>query len=178
MTMLIDQLQPRYDARLTHHADLPQPPAVVRQAMEQVTFADLPAVGLLVRIRNLGRRAEADPEPIFSGMRHADFVHVEEAGDEIAAAMAGTLWRIRQPFVPLPDRDRVLRPDPCWALTVSSYRIQPRDAGSRFVCETRVTDPGDRRCARRFRPYWRLIGQLGARVYARNLVAAIRKRAR
>jgi hypothetical protein len=177
MTMRIDQLQPRYDARLLHHADVPQPPAVVRQAMEAVTFADLPALGLLARIRNLGRRAEADPEPIFSGMRHADFVHVEENDDEIAAAMAGTLWRIRQPFVPLPDRDRVLHPNPCWAVTVSSYRIEPRDAGSRFLCETRVTSPSDPGCARKFRPYWTLIGQLGARVYARNLAAAIRRRA-
>jgi hypothetical protein len=56
MTVLIDQLQPRYDARLLHLADVPQPPAVVRQAMEAVTFADLPALGLLVRVRNLGRR--------------------------------------------------------------------------------------------------------------------------
>lgn len=178
MTMLIDQLQPRYNARLLHHADLPQPPTVVRQAMEQVTFADLPALGVLLRIRNLGRRGDTSTEPIFAGMRHADFVHLEEAGGEIAAAMAGTLWRIRKPFVPLPDREQVLHPDPCWALTVSSYRIQPRDAGSRFVCETRVTDPSDPQCARKFRPYWRLIGQLGARVYARNLLAAIRKRVR
>jgi hypothetical protein len=176
MTMRIDQLQPDYDARLLRHADVPQPPAVVRQAMEAVTFADLPTLSLLGRVRSFGRRGQRNPEPIFSGMRHADFVHVEENDDEIAAAMAGTLWRIRKPFVPLPNRDRVLHPDPCWAVTVSSYRIEPRDAGSRFVCETRVTHPSDPRCARKFRPYWTLIGRLGATVYARDLVAAIRRR--
>lgn len=145
MTMRIDQLQPDYDARLLRHADVPQPPAVVRQAMEAVTFADLPTLSLLGRIRSFGRRAQRNPEPIFSGMRHADFVHVAENDDEIAAAMAGTLWRIRKPFVPLPNRDRVLHPDPCWAVTLSSYRIEPRDADSRFVCETRVTYPSDPR---------------------------------
>jgi hypothetical protein len=176
MTMRIDQLQPDYDARLLRHADVPQPPAVVRQAMEAVTFADLPTLSLLGRIRSFGRRGQRNPEPIFSGMRHADFVHVDENDDEIAAAMAGTLWRIRKPFVPLPHRDRVLDPDPCWAVTVSSYRIEPRDAGSRFVSR----DAGDlsqrSKSARKFRPYWTLIGRLGATVYARDLVAAIRRR--
>ena len=81
--------------------------------MEQITFADLPALGLLVRVRTLGRRPDQGPAPIFSGMRHADYVHV----DEIAAAMAGPLWNLRHPFQPLPDRDAVLQPDPTWAVT-------------------------------------------------------------
>ena len=175
--MLIDELMPNSHARLIHHVEVSQPHAVVRQAREEVTFADLATLRVLVRMRSLGQRADRDPEPIFSGMRHADFVHVEENDDEIAAAMAGTLWRIRKPFAPLSDRNRVLHPDPCWAVTASSYRIEARGAGSRFVCETRVRLPTDPTCARKFRAYWAFIGRLGATVYSRNLAAAIRRRA-
>src|SRR5918995_3606671 len=118
MSLLIDDLLPVPDARLIRYADIARPATAVRAAREQITFADLPALGLLVRVRTLGRRPDHGPEPIFSGMRHADYVHVEENDDEIAAAMAGPLWNLRHPFQPLPDRDAVVHPDPTSAVTV------------------------------------------------------------
>ena len=53
-----------------------------------------------------------------------------------------------------PVRDDVLHPDPRWAVTVSSYRIEPTDGGCRFVVETRVLDSTDAAARRTFRRYW------------------------
>lgn len=177
MTLLIDELLPLPDARLVHHVDIARPAPVVRTSRDQVTFADLPTLGLLIRVRNLGRRPDDSPEPIFPGMRHAEYVHIEENDTEIAAAMAGPLWDFRNPFRPLPNRDAVTHRDPAWAVTVSSYRIDSHDHISRFTCETRVANPTDPRAARRFRWYWPTAGRLGAEIYARNLTAAVRRRA-
>jgi hypothetical protein len=177
MSLLIDDLLPVPDARLLHHADIARPAAVVRAAREQITFADLPALGLLVRVRNLGRRPDQGAEPIFPGMRHADYVHVEENDDEIAAAMAGPLWNLRHPFQPLPDRATVVHPDPTWAVTVSSYRLDGDEHVTRFTCETRIRNPMERSAARRFGLYWATAGRIGATVYSRNLLTAVRRRA-
>jgi hypothetical protein len=46
MSLLVDDLLPVPDAQVLHHADIVRPAAVVRAAPEEITFADLPALGL------------------------------------------------------------------------------------------------------------------------------------
>ena len=174
--LLIDGLLPSYNARLIRQADFPQSPQVVRAALEEVTFPDLPALKFLLRVRTFGRKVEQDREPIFAGMRHADYVYVEQNDTEIAAAMAGPLWDLREPFRPLSERDAVLHTDPGWAVTVTSYRTIASVRGTRLICETRVGNPTEPAAARRFWWYWRVAGRIGATVYARNLEAAVRRR--
>jgi hypothetical protein len=175
VTLLIDALLPEPDGRLLHQVNVACRASVVRAALERITFADLPTLGLLVRVRTLGRRTDREPEPIFAGMRDADYVYLVEEENEIAAAMAGPLWNLRNPFRPLPNRAAVEQPDPAWALTLSSYRIDGGEGVTRFTCETRVKNPVDRSAARRFRLYWPTVGRIGATVYSRNLVHAVRR---
>jgi hypothetical protein len=176
---LIDQLMPEYHYRQQFSAFIPSPQSVVFAVLAQLRFSDLAPLRVLMAIRTLGRNETRNAdEPILAGARLAPYVLAEELPDqETVIALMGRFWT-QNAFGPIPDRAAFAAPPPDFVRTVWSLRLEDAPGGTRVTSETRVKSPADPAAARKFRPYWTFMGQIGSATFSISLLAALKRRSR
>jgi hypothetical protein len=174
----LDRLVPKPDLVEIDAADLPAPASLVWERLRHATLGEAGLTRVLFALRTLAdRRGTAGSG---SGLRLDDMrssptapgfqVLADDPPREVAAGAIGKVWRLRIPFVHVPDADAFAAfatPDfikVAWALRVAPVESR----GTHVELEVRVAATSDD-ALRRFRRYFRVIGP-GSRYIRRALL--------
>jgi hypothetical protein len=106
------------------------PPRRLLAAVEQLTWAEVPVLRVLMRIRSAGRLSLGRRRPILDGMLALGFVVLDRSGDELVLAALGRPWTRRgggrAPRLAEqsdPARFFVEFTEPGWAKMVANFRM-------------------------------------------------------
>jgi hypothetical protein len=176
MDWLIDQLLPAYDFRTRYTRRIAAGPPLVWEAMQAITYQELPVTRLLMAARTGGHARLRGPV--------AQAVASSALGrQEAREAVFGTVAKFWRPR-PVPGPDSTGTPDgfaaftePGWAKGAMSLQLHTLPGGHTLLAaETRVqaTDAGARRA---FTPYWLIIRVGGAGFIRHEMLRAIARRA-
>jgi hypothetical protein len=146
--MRLDELLPRWDFGERHRIALEAPTESVMRAVEEVTWAEVPAFRRLMQARTLGRLELAGDRPILASMTGWVFTVLDRTADELV--VGATQGQVQIGF---------------------NFRY----AGGELTTETRVLAE-DRRARRLFLLYWTVI-RLPSGLIRRVWLGAIRNRA-
>jgi hypothetical protein len=172
---MLDAYLPTYDISDAHSVAVDAPPAVVMDAVREVTPAEVPLLVGLMGIRTLPRLLRGKPlrlrGSILDGMRRTGFVVLEERPDAIIFGVVGRFWEPSNGIRPIEPQDFRAFDEPGFAKAAFGFWLD----GGVLTTETRVVGT-DARAARRFRRYWRVIYP-GSAVIRWDWLRAIRRRA-
>jgi hypothetical protein len=170
--MRLDEVLPEWHFRELHHITMPAPSSVVMQAIEELTWREVPAFRALMLVRFGPRRLPQRDARVLDWFTGAGFSELERSADEL---VFGALQPMSRRPASLPD-----------ARSAEAFRsfdrpghvkmaINFRCAGGKLGTETRVlgTDP---RAGRSFQPYWLAI-RAGSGLIRHVWLRAIRRRA-
>jgi hypothetical protein len=175
----IDELLPDWHFRERHRHPTTAPTADLLAAVERVTWAEVPVMRALLRVRSAGHLRLPPNRPILEDMAALGFTVLCRTDDEVVAAAIG------RPWAPAGDRGRPLADQPTpgrffvdfsapgWAKMITNFRV----SGGELTTETRVllTDDGSRRA---FRRYWLVIRPFSGLIRRRWLAAIVRRASR
>jgi hypothetical protein len=175
MVPVLDPYLPTYDVSDAHSVAVDAPPAVVMDAVREVTPAEVPLLVALIGIRTLPRLLRGKPlrlrGSILDGMRHTGFVALEERPDAIIFGVVGRFWQPSSGLREIEPAEFHGFDEPGFAKAAVGFWID----GGVLTTETRVAGT-DAQAARRFRRYWRLIYP-GSAAIRWDWLRAIRRRA-
>lgn len=174
----IDDLLPRWDFRERHrHSTRASPPALLTAATE-VTWAEVPVMRVLMRVRSAGLLRLSGDRPIIEDMYGLGFTELDRTPDELVVGGIGRPWTIvgrrRPPALraqPDPAAFFAAFDEPGWAKMITNFRA----ADGELTTETRVLLT-DGRSRRAFRAYWLVIRPFSGLI-RRFWLAAVARRA-
>ncbi len=180
----LDTVLPEYHFSERHETRVHATPEQVSAAMKEVTYGDLTALAVLMRVRGMAAGHFSPAPSRMSNTRiseslanpHSGFVQLENGDRETVGGMAGRPWASgRRPGVhDLAAYRAFQEPDS----VKIAYNLQVEDLGSgwsRLTSETRVLAV-DNSARNKMARYWRLIVP-GSGLIRRQWEAAIRRRA-
>lgn len=174
--MRIDDLLAEWHFRDRHRAATTAAAADLLAAVEQVTWAEVPVMRVLMRVRSAGRLRLGRDRPILEDMASLGFTMLAGKGNELVAAAIGRPWS------PAGGRGPRLadQPDPVpffvdfsapgWAKMITNFRVSTGE----LTTETRVLLT-DERSRRAFRRYWLIIRPFSGLIRRRWLAAIVRR---
>lgn len=155
----IDDWLPEYQVSARYSILVGRSPEKTAAALRKASFADLPIVRGLMRLRGyrLGKATPAASPPV-EGRRFGSFLELVAKPQEVVLGIAGRFWRPDGGIV------RDLTADGFrdfhrmgYAKAVWNFDVSPVDGGSRLSTETRVRTFG-RAATVKFRLYWVVVG--------------------
>jgi hypothetical protein len=175
--MRIDDLLPSWHFGERHHVGTAAAAADLLASVEQVTWAEVPVMRALMRVRSAGRlRLRAD-RPILHDMAGLGFTMLARADDELVAAAVGRPWSPAGGRAPRladqadPEQFFMDFSAPGWAKIATNFSV----SAGKLATETRVLLTDDR-SRRAFRRYWLVIRPFSGLI-RRRWLAAIAHRA-
>jgi hypothetical protein len=181
--MLIDRFLPEYGWNELHSIEIRATPAAVLAAVRAVTSAEMPLVGLLLRLRALPARLLGHRPPVrrrgpvLEEVLRSTFVLLAEDEAEVVVGTVGKFWQTRATHAEFPDGDAFIAfTSPGWAKAAMNFSVSDAGGGrTRLATETRiaVTDAPARR---RFAAYWRIV-RPGSGLIRILWLRAVKKRA-
>lgn len=158
---LLDRYLPAYDFREFHSVQSQASPEAAWQALETVTFRDVPAFEVLMwlRLAAVGRfRPERAPQgdPILTRMTMpgGGFQLLERrVADEVVIGMVGRPWQSRRIPVLSSPAEFDAYAEPGSVRIAFNLRVRPDGAGCRITTETRIAGT-DSDGTRTFGRYW------------------------
>ncbi len=176
--MSLDELLPQWHFRECHRRATDAPAPALLAATGRVTWAEVPLMGVLMRIRSGGRLRPAAHRPVLDDMAGAGFVVLERTSEELVLGAIGRPWSPGGRRAPLLTRQA----DPAAffadfaAAGRAKMAVNFRASAGELSTETRVLLTDDR-SRRAFGRYWLLI-RLFSGLIRREWLAAIARRAR
>jgi len=176
--MGIDALLPRWQFRERHRRATSAPAAALLDAAEQVTWAEVPVMRMLMRIRSGGRLRSAARRRILDDLTALGFHVLDRTADELVFAAVGRPWTPRggpPPRLadqPDPARFFVDYRAPGWAKIIGNFRAGDGELST----ETRVALTDDR-SRRAFTRYWTVIRPFSGLIRRQWLAAIVRRAA-
>jgi hypothetical protein len=177
--MALDDLLPTWHLRERHRRATKAPAAALLAAAEQATWAEVPAMRLLLGIRSAGRLRLAPRDRILDGMAAIGFTVVHRDTDELVVAALGRPWASRGGRAPRlaeqPDPAGFFAAltEPGWAKVAANFRA----GDGVLTTETRVLLT-DERSRRAFRRYWLLVRPFSGLIRREWLRAIVRRASR
>jgi hypothetical protein len=175
----LDELLPRWHFRECHRRRTSLPASALIAAVEQVTWADVPVLHVLMRIRSVGRLSLGRRNRILDDMTAMGFVVLDRRDDELVLAALGRPWARRGGRAPRladqsdPARFFVEFSELGWAKMIANFRV----SSGELTTETRVllTDEQSRRA---FGRYWLFIRPFSGLIRRHWLAAIVRRASR
>jgi hypothetical protein len=174
--VLIDEFMAAAHFSERHARRTAAPAPALLTAAEELTWADVPVMTLLMRVRSVGRMPRDRTQRIFGGMSAIGFTVLGRTDDELVLAAVGRPWRPGGGRGPrLADQADPVDffvgfGDAGWAKMVANFRV----ADGALSTETRVLLTDDR-SRRGFRRYWLLIRPFSGLIRRRWLAAIVRR---
>jgi hypothetical protein len=155
----IDEWLPEYQVSARYSIRVGSSPEKTAAALRKASFADLPIVRGLMRLRGyrLGN-AQRTASPVTEGRRFGSFLELVANPGEVVLGIAGRFWRPDGGIVRdltadgFHDFQRI-----GYAKAVWNFFISPADGSSQLSTETRVQTFG-RAATVKFRLYWVIVG--------------------
>ncbi len=181
----LDAFMPTYDFEERHELTINAPAERVRAALNQVSFADIPLMQTLGRIRAIamgqlrapsGAQGVAPMIPIVEMIRNprSGFFPLDDTPREFVFGLAGQPWN--NAGVRLSPEQFLTWAPPETVKIAANFRIEDAGNGrSRVVTETRIL-ASDASARRKMAKYWALIYP-GSGLIRRGLLDAVRDRA-
>lgn len=172
----IDELLPSWHFRERHRVATSAAAADLVAAVERVTWAEVPVMRALMRVRSAGRLRLGSDRPILDDMADLGFTMLVRTDDELVAAALGRPWSPvggRPPRLadqPDPARFFVDFAAPGWAKMIVNFRT----SAGELTTETRVLLTDDR-SRRAFGRYWLVIRPFSGLIRRRWLAAIARR---
>jgi hypothetical protein len=145
--------------------------------VERVTWAEVPVMRALMRVRSAGRLRLGPERPILKDMARLGFTMLARTGNQLVVAAVGRPWspaggRRGPKLVDQPDPARffVEFSAPGWVKMITNFRV----AAGELATETRVLLTDDR-SRRAFRRYWLVIRPFSGLIRRRWLAAIARR---
>ena len=155
----IDDWLPEYQVRARYSILVGGSPEKTAAALKKASFADLPIVRGLMRLRGY-RLGNAKPaaSPAVEACRFGSFLELVTGPEEVVLGIAGRFWRPDGGIVRdlTPDGFRDFRRIG-YAKAVWNFHVSPVHGSSQLSTETRVQTFG-RPATVKFRFYWVLVG--------------------
>ena len=167
---------PQWHFRERHRHPTSAPAAALIDAVEAVTWAEIPVMRSLMRIRSAGRLPLMANHRVLDDMATLGFTVLARTEDEVVVAAVGRPWAPSGRRAPrLRDQANpagyfVAFDDPGWAKMAVNFRAGDRE----LTTETRVLVT-DERSRRAFRRYWLLIRPFSGLIRRRWLAALVRR---
>jgi len=157
--MKIDDWLPEYQVNARYSILVRSSPEKTAAALRKASFADLPIVRGLMRLRGY-RLGKAKPaaSPANEGRRFGSFLELVSNPQEVVLGIAGKFWRPDGGMVRdlTPDGFREFR-RMGYAKAVWNFQVSPVNGNSQLSTETRVQTFG-RAATVKFRLYWVVVG--------------------
>lgn len=175
----LDALLPDWHFRERHRRVTNAPASALIAAAEQVTWAEVPTMHVLMGIRSAGRLRLTARHRILDDMAAVGFTVLDRTRDELVLAALGRPWAPRGGRAPRlaeqadPAGFFVGFAAPGWAKMISNFRV----SGGELTTETRVMLT-DERSRRAFGRYWLLIRPFSGLIRRRWLAAIARRASR
>ena len=175
--MSLDELLPQWHFRERHQRATDAPAPALLAAAGQVTWAEVPVMGALMRIRSGGRLRPAAHRQVLDDMAAAGFAVLERTGEELVLGAIGRPWSPGGRRAPL----LAGQADPAGFFTGfaaagwAKMAVNVRVSAGELSTETRVLLTDDR-SRRAFGRYWLLIRPFSGLI-RREWLAAITRRA-
>jgi hypothetical protein len=173
----IDELLPSWHFRERHRLATNVAVADLLASVEQVTWAEVPVMRALMRVRSAGRLRLGPDRPVLDDIAHLGFTVLARTDNELVAAAVGRPWSpvgARAPRLaeqPDPAQFFVKFSAPGWAKMIVNFRA----FAGELTTETRVLLTDDR-SRRAFRRYWLIIRPFSGWI-RRQWLAAITRHA-
>lgn len=170
--MLIDQFSPRWHFREHHRRSSSAAPADLLTAVDHVTWAEVPVMRSLMRVRSAGGLRLTGSGPILQDMTRVGFTALAQNEDEVVAGAIGRPWSPRGGAPPEwsaatdPADVFVDFAAPGWAKMVLNFHASAGELST----ETRVLLTDDR-SRRLFTGYWIVIRPFSGLIRGRWLTA-------
>lgn len=149
--MILDELMPVYDLLTRHERILPAKPAIVYPLARQMTIRTLPAVRLLLWLREWPSRLSGQPLEQFP-------IIAEDPGREIVRAICGRFWAFSGNILDIPTQQIPAFEREGFGKAYWSFYCQDSDDGrTRLITELRVRLYGPQ-AQKNFSRYWVLVG--------------------
>ena len=181
----LDALMPTYDFQERHELAIDAPAERVRAAVNQVSFADIPLMQTLGRIRAIamghvrapsGAQGVAPAVPIVAMIQNprSGFFPLVDTPREFVFGLAGQPWN--NAGVRLTPEEFLIWAPPETVKIAANFLIEDIGSGrSKVVTETRIL-ASDASARRKMAKYWALIYP-GSGLIRRGLLDAVRERA-
>ncbi len=173
---MLEELLPRWHFRERHGVRLEAPAAAAIVAAEEVTWAEVPVMRALMRVRSAGRLTMPADRTILDVMSRIGFTVLARTDEELVVGGIGRPWRVRGASGPRlrdaadPGAAFAEFDDIGWAKMIFNFRV----ASGALTTETRVllTDEPSRRA---FRRYWVVIRPFSGLIRRFWLDAVVRR---
>jgi hypothetical protein len=155
----IDDWLPEYQVSARYSILVGSSPEKTAAALKKASFADLPIVRGLMRLRGYRLRSTMHAvSPTVEACRFGSFLELVANPQEVLLGIAGRFWRPNGGIVRdlTPDGFRDFRRIG-YAKAVWNFYVSPANGNSQVSTETRVQTFG-RPAAVKFRLYWVLVG--------------------
>lgn len=174
--MLIDQLLPHWHFREHHRRATTAAPGDLLAAVDLVTWADVPVMRNLMRVRSAGGLRLSPNRPILEDMTRIGFTALARTDREIVVGAIGRPWSpgggAPREWAAATDPGGVFTDftTPGWAKMIFSFHASAGD----LTTETRVLLTDDR-SRRPFMGYWIVIRPFSGLIRRRWLTAIARR---
>jgi hypothetical protein len=157
--MKIDEWLPEYQVSARYSILVPSSVETVAAALRKASFADLPVVRRLMRLRGY-RLGKTEPEASPATVGFGSFLELVATPEEVVLGIAGHFWRPDGGIV----RDLTPQEFPNfrragYAKAVWNFHLSPVSGGAQLSTQTRVQTFG-RAATVKFRMYWLVVGPL------------------
>jgi hypothetical protein len=172
----LDAFLPRWQFREQHRHPTSAPVSALIEAVEAVTWAEIPIMRTLMLIRSAGRLPLRANRRVMDDMASLGFVVLERAEDEVVIGAVGRPWAPGGGRAPRlgeeadPARYFVDFDERGWAKMAVNFHA----GDGELTTETRVLLT-DERSRRAFRRYWLLIRPFSGLIRRRWLAAIVRR---
>ena len=176
--MPLDALLPDWHFRERHRRVTTAPASALLAAAEQLTWAEVPIMRVLMGIRSAGRMRLVARRRIIDDMATIGFTVLDRGHDELVLAALGRPWSPRGGRAPRlaeqadPARFFVDFAAPGWAKMIANFRASEGE----LTTETRVLLT-DERSRRAFARYWLLIRPFSGLIRRQWLAAIVHRAA-
>jgi hypothetical protein len=174
--MSLDTLLPTWHFRERHRCTTNAPASALLAAAEQVTWAEIPVMRVLMRLRSAGRLPLVAHHRVLEDMTALGFIVLARTSDELVLAAVGRPWAPNGGRAPRlaeqadPAAFFVHFAAPGWAKMIVNFQVD----GGELTTQTRVILT-DERSRRAFGRYWLLIRPFSGLIRRRWLAAIIRR---
>jgi hypothetical protein len=172
----LDALMPTWHFRERHRRTANSPASALLAAAERVTWAEIPVMRVLMRLRSAGRLPLIAHHRVLDDMAAIGFTVLDRTSDELVLGAIGRPWapgggrppRLAEQADPVAFFVRFAEPG--WAKMMANFQV----IGGGLTTETRVMLT-DERSRRAFGRYWLLIRPFSGLIRRRWLAAIVRR---